>query len=80
MVVIVGGGDPQEMWDLTWCRGFVFPSHVFTFVVVKIAYKRKKNLRWNCWLLREACTDVGVVIQIMLGCGPEGNNTSQTLR
>jgi hypothetical protein len=41
--VIVGRGEPQEMWDLTWCRGFVFHSHVFTFVVVKVVYKREKK-------------------------------------
>jgi hypothetical protein len=43
MVVMVGRGDPQEMWDLTCCRGFVFPSHVFTFVVVKGVYKREEK-------------------------------------
>ena len=80
MVVMVGRGDPQEMWDLTWCRGFVFPSHVFTFVVVKGAYKREEKSAWNCWLLKGACTDVGVVVQIVLECGPDGNNMSQTLR
>jgi hypothetical protein len=42
-MVMVGRGDSQEMWGLTCCSGFVFPSHVFTFVVVQGACNREEK-------------------------------------
>jgi len=67
MVVMVGRGDPQEMWDLTWCRGFVFPSHVFSFVVVKDAYKHEEK----------SALELLVAERGLYGCGPSGTESAR---
>jgi hypothetical protein len=67
MVVMVGRGDPQEMWDLTWCRGFVFPLHVFTFVGVKGAYKREEK----------SALELMVAKGGLHGCGRNGTDNAR---
>jgi hypothetical protein len=67
MVVMVGRGGPQEMWDLTWCRGFVFPSHVFTFVVVKGAYKCEEK----------SALELLVAEKGLHGCGRSGTDNAR---
>lgn len=66
MAVMVCRGDPQEMWDLTWCRGFVFPSHVFTFVVAKGAYKREEK----------SALELLVAERGLHGCGRSGTDSA----